>query len=53
MPLYMKCFKCGGWREIPEHPTEQQQFPTGMVKNLPGPPAKPCSCVEDAPSKDE
>lgn len=52
MALYTKCFKCGGWREMPANPTEQNQVPTGMMKNLPKPPANLCSCDDDVGSKD-
>jgi hypothetical protein len=52
VPLYTKCFKCGGWREVPDKPTGQDQFPTGLLKNVPEPPPDLCSCGDDAVRKD-
>ena len=46
--LYTKCFKCGGWREVPANPSGQDQFPTGLMKNLSEPPPDLCTCEKDA-----
>lgn len=32
---------------MPENPTEQNQIPTGMMMNLPEPPANLCTCGPD------
>ena len=42
-----KCLKCGGWRQMQENPTEKDQIATGMMMNLPEPPANVCSCNAD------
>ena len=44
MPLFTKCLKCAGWKQMPEDPTAQNQFPTGLMMNVPEPPANLCSC---------
>jgi hypothetical protein len=52
VPLYTKCFKCGGWREMPAHPTKGNQIPTGLMKSFPEPPENLCSCHDDTGSMD-
>ncbi len=52
MALYTKCFKCGGWREMPEDPSAQLEIPTGMMMNLAEPPAKLCRCHDDTKGSD-
>lgn len=48
MPLFTKCLKCGGWKQMPEDPDEQAQLPTGMMMNVPEPPENLCTCDNDA-----
>lgn len=44
VPLYTKCMKCGGWKQMPDNPTEDDQMSTGMMMNLPEPPKHLCTC---------
>jgi hypothetical protein len=51
VPLYTRCLKCGGWRQMPEDPTQQDQVATGMMLNVPEPPRNLCSCDDDSQDK--
>lgn len=48
MALYTKCLKCGGWLQLPDAPTEADQFPTGMMMSAPKMPGPPCTCPDNA-----
>ncbi len=52
MPLFTKCLKCGGWRQMPDDPSAQSHFPTGLMMNVDQPPGNLCRCDDDAAGDD-